>query len=151
MLLTFDFKTVEEAQEFLEGLFAGRAAKRVVSPTPAPPAGGPSKDSEPAPKKRGRRASTETKGPDASMTAAEAERRTVEHVGRLQDAALTAAGIPESVKLVTKDTVRAALSAVIDAKGLPEAEAILAAFGAQSIGGLKPEDYAAVVRKCEGE
>lgn len=136
MLLTFDFKTVEEAQEFLAGLIAKPAltppAPRdlglVVSPAkdsaamtkPEPPLGDDKPElvaESPAPEKKKR-------GPKPKAPT-------------------------EPTKEYGIEDCRAALSALFDAKGRDAAKAALAEFKVERIGGLKPEQYRGFIVLCE--
>lgn len=131
MLLTFDFKTVEEAQEFLADLIAGRpragSAKEpaVVVPAAEPAVGSAKGDLE----------------EDCGTSPVPAVEK--KKPGRPKKTA------PAKEKEYGIEDCRAALSALFDVKGRDAAKAALAEFKVARIGELKSEQYRGFVVMCE--
>lgn len=139
MQLTFDFKTVEEAQEFLKGLTRGRQPE--VAPTQELPAApvGPSKNSYgESPVKVGLEAAQHIQVLADKVPETEKKKR-----GPKPKTA------PEPTKVYGLEDCRTALSALFDAKGRDAAKAALAEFKVVRIGELKADQYRGFIVLCE--
>lgn len=122
MLLTFEFKTVKEAQEFLEGLIGGpKPAESVIPSLPATPVE-PSQDST-AKLKRGRQAKIKAPAPEPLLAAGQTN--------------------------VTKEAAFKALENLINTKGYDAGRDVLKILGVARFPELKPEQYASLVAACE--
>ncbi len=127
--VSVEFSTVDAAVEFLtrHASFSATGAQHLVREAPlAAPLADPfnlaakAAEPAPAPAKRSRKAKPEASPVTEPVTEA-----------------------------ATIENCRMQLEARIDRAGLPSAIALLDEFGAKRVGDLKPEQYAAFIRKCQ--
>jgi len=143
MLLTFDFKTVEEAQEFLAGL-AAKPMRRAVVLNPEAVA---TVKSAVAP-------SFVIAPPPAGSLAPGSLIPCDEHgnlVAPKKPGRPKKAPVLEPEKELTIDDCRAALSQLFDKKGREAAKSALATFKVARIGELTAPDYAQFIQTCAEE
>lgn len=147
----FNFKTILEAQEFLEGL-SGRQPEAPPSPKGPMVPGGPSKDS----------ATVAHSAPPIS----EPQAVVLNPKAKVFIETITASPLPpfvepaekkkrgpkpkaEPVKEYGIEDCRNALSSLFDVKGHEVAKSVLTEFKVDRVAYLKPEQFAAFIERCK--
>ena len=143
MLLTFEFKTVEEAGEFLKRLVSAPQQEASTAGA-APPTADASLFKDSAPQPAFPIPQREQEDTEHAATVA-AGREVTKKRGR--PAKKTDAAPP--TRELTIDDCRQALSDVLDAKGYDEATRILSAFQAVKVGDVKPAQFAEFIQTCQ--
>lgn len=150
MLLTFDFKTVEEAKEFLAGLKAN--PQRGATPNEFPVPAGQTSISQMSPPFPPAAAVVHP-APDVTAIVepnknkpGRPKKAVVIAVG---DGASTTFSIPGKQKEYGIEDCRTALSNLFDTKGREAAKAALAEFKAARVTDLKADQYRGFVVLCE--
>lgn len=122
MLLTFEFKTIEEAKAFLDSLSAGQPAPAIpVAPGLPPVAGGLSKDPAPEVKKPKRKKAEPVIEPP----------------------------VAGGQSNVTTEAAFSALETLINTKGYAAGRKVLQDLGAKRFPEVNPDQYPALVAVCQ--